>query len=583
MTHDTTATTTTTGDSRTPNPATVEVIRNYLNSAAREMMRTLVRTAYNTTIYEMLDFGISVYDADLNLVAEAPGLTLFLGANDYGVVKAIDYVGEENMNEGDVVLMNYPYWSSAHTLDPCLISPVFDDDERVGYVVVRAHWMDMGAKDAAYVHDSTELYQEGLVFPGTKIYRGGDPDEELIELLRFNTRMSKKVIGDLNAQISALRVGRRRVRELYDRYDAETVGGAVDEVVEHGAEKARTGVRNLPDGSWYAEDYLDDDGVNDDLVKMAVEVTVDGDRFEIDFSESSEQVPGPVNLPYGKTETMGKLVLKTLTTADEPTNAGHYEPLSVHAPEGNLFHATPPAPTFTQWPAHTGVMMIYEALAKGMPDRIPASSGSDLGAAMFWGDRADRDGSFMMGCNEGVGWGGTVEHDGANGVMNITESNVRNTPVEVMEANTPLLVERVELRPDSGGPGEYRGGLGIRKDYRFLEDGKALATVKKTKTDNWGIDGGQPGARNEVVLRPGTDDEESTGTFRDSFIAGERLSNRTAGGGGYGNPHDRDPEAVLDDVLDGYVSRHAARETYDVVITEDNAIDHQATRELRTQ
>jgi N-methylhydantoinase B len=189
----------------------------------------------------------------------------------------------------------------------------------------------------------------------------------------------------------------------------------------------------------------------------------------------------------------------------------------------------------------------------------------------------------MMGCNEGVGWGGTLEHDGANGVMNITESNVRNTPVEVMEANTPLLVEQVELRRDSGGPGEHRGGLGIRKDYQFLEDSKALATVKKTKTDNWGIDGGQPGARNEVVLWPRTEDRESTGTFRDSFTAGERLSNRTAGGGGYGNPHDRPPEAVQEDVLDGYVSREAARETYGVALTDDNMIDHQATRDLRNQ
>jgi N-methylhydantoinase B len=566
-----------------PNPATVEVIRNYFNSAAREMMRTLVRTAYNTTIYEMLDFGISLYDENLDLVAEAPGLTLFLGANDYGVKKAIDYVEAENMNEGDILLMNYPYWSSAHTLDPCLITPIFHEEQRVGYAVVRAHWMDMGAKDAAYVHDSTELYQEGLVFPGTKIYENDEPDEEMLELLRFNTRMSEKVIGDLNAQISALRVGRRRYRELYNRYDRSTISAAVDRIVQHGADKARAGVQDLPDGAWRAEDYLDDDGVSDDLVRMAVEVTVDGDQFVVDFSDSSDQVEGPVNLPYGKTETMGKLVLKTLTTPEQHTNAGHYEPLSVIAPEGNLFHATPPAPTFTQWPAHTGIMMIYEALSKGMPERVPASSGSDLGAAMFWGERPDRGEAFMMGCNEGVGWGGSVDHDGVNGVMNITESNVRNTPVEVMEANTPLRIERVELRTDSGGAGRHRGGLGIRKDYRLTHDANALATVKKTKTDNWGIDGGRPGARNAVVLRPGTDEEVSTGTFRDSFHAGEMLSNRTAGGGGYGDPYERSPEAVREDVLDGYVSREAARETYGVVVTSDGCIDHSATRDIREE
>lgn len=565
----------------TPNPATVEVIRNYLYSAVKEMQRTLVRTAYNTTIYEMLDFGISLYDANLNLVSEAPGLTLFLGANDYGIEKAIDYIGADNLHNGDIVLMNYPYWSSAHTLDPCLIAPIFHEEQKIGYAVVRAHWMDMGAKDAAYVHDSTELYQEGLIFPGTKIYEGGEPDEELIELLRFNTRMSEKVIGDLHAQISSLKIGRTRYGDLYDRYGQETVSEAVDRIVDHGKQKALEGVRNLPDGEWYAEDFLDDDGVNDELIKMAVEVTISGDSFTVDFSDSSEQVEGPVNLPYGKTETMGKLALKTLTTPTEHTNAGHYEPLAVIAPEGNLFHATPPAPTFTQWPAHVGMMMIYEAISKGMPERVPASSGSDLGAAMFWGEHPDRDEQFMMGCNEGVGWGGSAVGDGENGLMNITESNVRNTPVEVMENGAPLRVERAMLRKDSGGAGKNRGGLGIQKDYRLTHDVSSLATVKKTKTDNWGINGGKAGDRNAVVLRPGTDKEESTGTFRGSFVTGETISNRTGGGGGYGDPYSRDPEAVKADVLDDYVSRAAAREKYGVFITDDYEIDTQATQKMR--
>ncbi len=563
------------------NPATVEVIRNYLYSAVKEMQRTLIRTAYNTTIYEMLDFGISLYDVDLNLVAEAPGLTLFLGANDYGIKKGIEYVGADNLDDGDVILMNYPYWSSAHTLDPCLISPVFHEDRKIGYAVVRAHWMDMGAKDAAYVHDSTEVYQEGLLFPGTKIYKGGEPDKELVELLRFNTRMSEKVIGDLHAQISALHVGRNRYSQLYDRYKHETVTAAVEQVFEHGREKAREGVRELPNGTWYAEDHLDDDGITDELVRMAVEVTIDDDSFVIDFSDSSDQVEGPVNLPFGKTETMGKLALKTLTTPFEHTNAGHYDPLSVIAPEGNLFHATPPAPTFTQWPAHVGMMMVYEALSKGMPERVPASSGSDLGAVMFWGSRPDRDEQFMMGCNEGVGWGGSAKGDGANGLMNITESNVRNTPVEVMENGTPLMIEEMSLRQDSGGPGKYRGGLGIKKDYKFTHDASSLATVKKTKTDNWGIGDGKPGGRNSVVLRPGTKQEETTGTFRDTFEAGEALSNRTGGGGGYGDPYERSPEAVRADVIDGYVSRERAKEDYGVVIGGDSLIDKEATKESR--
>ena len=563
-------------------PATVEVIRNYLQSAANEMQRTLVRTAYNTAIYEMLDFGISLYDADLNLVADSPGLTLFLGANDYSIRKGVEYVGERNMNEGDIVLMNYPYWSSAHTLDPCLFSPVYLDDEIIGYAVVRAHWMDMGAKDAAYVHDSTEVYQEGLIFPGTKIYKRGEPDEQLLELLRFNTRVPEKVLGDLNAQVAALKTGQKRLRELHERYGTKRIGAAVDQITAHGEQQARDALADLPNGTWYAEDYLDDDGINDELVKVAVEVTIDDDEFALDFSASSDEVEGPINVPYGETVTMGKLCLKTLTTPHEPSNGGHYEPLSVHAPEGNLFHATPPAPTFTLWPSMLGIETVFKALSSGL-DSIPGHSGSDICAFMLWGEDPERDRSYMLGCNEGVGWGATDSHDGANGLMHISESNVRNTPVEILENKAPVEVEKVALRTDSGGSGRQRGGLGIDRSYRFTADTNALVTVKKTKTDGWGIDGGQPGARNEVVLRPGTDAEESTGTFRDSFTAGERLWNRSGGGGGYGDPHDRAPDAVRADVLDGYVSRDAARETYGVVLDDDDTVDVQATRELRAE
>ncbi|WP_255152236.1 hydantoinase B/oxoprolinase family protein [Halorarius halobius] len=564
-------------------PATVEIVRNYLHSAANEMQRTLIRTAYNTTIYEMLDFGISIYDADLNLVADSPGLTMFLGANDYSIKKGVEYVGEENLNPGDVVMMNYPYWSSAHTLDPCLFSPVFKDDgeEIIGYTVVRAHWRDIGAKDAAYVHDSTEVYQEGILFPGTKVYKEGEPDDEIIELLRFNSRMPSATLGDLNAQVAAIRIGRRRLTELHERYGSATVTDAVDRILDHGEGQAREALRELPDGTWYAEDYLDDDGINDELVKMAVEVTIDGDDFRVDFSASSDEVDGPVNVPIGMTETTCKLALKTLTTPDEPSNAGHYEPLSVTAPEGNLFHATHPAPTFTLWPSMLGVETIFKALSKGMPDRLPAASGGDLGAIMVWGTDSDTGRMFMEGCNEGVGWGGTDDHDGANGVMHISETNVQNTPIEVLEHKAPIRIEHLEIRPDSGGSGRNRGGVGVKRDYRFLEDAKALATVKKTKTDNWGIGGGKPGARNAVVLRPGTDEEVSTGTFRDSFSPDEVVSNRTAGGGGYGDPYERSPEAVRADVLDGYVTREAAREEYGVVVDEDGTVDREATEDLR--
>ena len=569
-------------------PATVEVIRNYLTSAATEMQRTLIRTAYNAIIYEILDFGISMYDADLNLVADSPGLALFLGANDYGLEKGVEHVGEENLDPGDIVLLNYPYWSGTHTLDVLVFAPVFDEagEELLGYTTCRAHWLDLGAKDTGYVLDSTDVHQEGLIFPGTKVYKQGDPDEEILELIRYNSRLPDKVIGDLNAQIAALNTGKQRLRELHERYGTETVDAAVDEVLAHGERTATEAVTDLPDGTWSAVDYADGtpstDRGPDELIRLEVKITIDGDEFTVDFSASSDEVDEPLNIPIGMTETVAKLCFKSITTPDENSNAGQYEPLDTIAPEGNIFHATYPAPTFTIWTAIVAIDVVYKALAKAVPEQIPAASGGDLCDIMVFGENPETGQQFVEALNEGVGWGAAPDHDGANALMHISETMVQNVPIEVYENKAPLEIEQLTLRQDSGGAGKYRGGLGIQRDYQFTHPVGALSIVQKTKTDNWGLEGGAPGARNAVVLHPGTEREEWTGMMRETFAAGEGLSNRSGGGAGRGDPFERDPKAVQQDVRDEYVSREAARKEYGVVITEDGEIDYDETERLRS-
>lgn len=585
-------------------PATVEVVRNYLTSAATEMQRTLIRTAYNTIIYEILDFGISMYDADKNLIADSPGLPVFLGANDHGLKRAVEHVGEENIDPGDILLCNYPYWSGTHTLDVLLFRPVFHDDELIGYTTSRAHWLDLGAKDSGYVLDSTDIHQEGLIFPGTKVYEGDDPRDDILELIRFNSRIPDKVIGDLNAQIAALRTGERRMRELYDKYGASTVEACIDSVIEHGETSARNAVEELPDGTWSAVDYAD--GIyrdEDDLIRMEVEITIDGDEFTVDFSGSSDQVDEPLNIPIGTTESISKLAFKTVTTPDQDSNAGQYRPLDVVAPEGNIYHATYPAPTFTIWTAIVGLNPIYEALAKALPDRVPASSGGDLCDIMLYGEHPDTGRQFVEALNEAVGWGGTAEHDGQNALMHVSETMVRNIPIEVFENKAPIQFDRLTLRQDSGGAGRRRGGLGIQRDYRVTHPVGALSIIQKTKTEGWGLKGGEPGAKNVVALYPDDgwedrievfvdndalydarddDDVKYAGMFRGMFQQGEVISNRSGGGGGFGDPYNRPPEKVRDDVIDEYVSREAARDEYGVVITEDGEIDREATKRLRS-
>jgi N-methylhydantoinase B len=548
--------------------ATAEVIRSYLGSAAEEMRATLIRTAFNPVIYEVLDFGISIYSDELDLIAEAPGLTHFLGANDYAIRKGVEYVGQDNIDAGDVVLMNYPYWNAAHSYDATLFSAFFADGATspTAYLCVRAHWMDLGAKDPGYVLDSTSVFQEGLLFPGTKIFKRGVADHELLELIRFNSRLPDLVIGDVHAQVAALRTGERRLGEIYSRYGQGTINEAVEMILTHGEERTRRALLDLPQGTWTATDVLDDDGIDDQPVKMQVTVTIADGEFVVDFDGSAGATAGPVNMPFGATLAMCKVALKALTTPDEPSSGGHMRPLRVLAEPGTLFHAVTPAPTFTLWTGIVALELIFKAVAQGMSERVAASTGGDVPGFMMVGIHPDTGDLFAVSNNEPVGWGGTPRHDGANGTMHLSASIVRNTPIEVLESKTTMLVERLEFRPDSGGAGRWRGGAGLQRLIRFLGDGEFLSVVKKTRTSPWGLAGGQDGEPNGFVLNPGTEREERVSTNRASVKAGDRVLVLSGGGGGHGNPRDRDPASVHADVREGYVTPEGARNDYGVTV-----------------
>lgn len=549
--------------------ATAEVIRNYLGAAAEEMRATLIRTAFNPVVYEVLDFGISIYNADLDLIAEAPGLTHFLGANDYAIRKGVEYVGVGRIRPGDVLLLNYPYWNAAHTHDATLFSPFFAEgaDSPTAYLCVRAHWMDLGAKDPGYVLDSTSVFQEGLLFPGTRVFKEGVADRELLELIRFNSRLPDLVIGDLHAQVAALRTGERRLGELYERFGAETIAEAIRMIFDHGEQQTRAALRALPQGSWTATDLLDDDGIDDEPIHMEATVTIADGTFTVDFNGSAGAARGPVNMPFGATLAMCKVALKALTTPMEPGNGGQMRPLRVEADPGNLFHAEYPAPTFTLWTGIVALELIFKAVAQGMPDRVAASTGGDVPGFMMVGVHPDTNAMFAVSNNEPIGWGATSTHDGANATMHLSANIVRNTPIEVLESKTTMLVERLAMRTDSGGAGRFRGGVGLERLIRFLGAGEFLSVVKKTKTSPWGLDGGCDGATNGFVLFPGTERERRVSTNREPVAPGDRVLVLSGGGGGHGDPARRDRDAIREDVREGYVSEAAAERGYGVTAT----------------
>lgn len=563
---------------------TSEVIRHAMLSAAQEMARNLCRTAYNTIVYEIHDYGIGLHDPEGNTIAEAPGIAIFSGANGFGIQHVIDFLGPEALRQGDVLMVNYPYWSSAHTLDVLVFSPIFAGSKLIGFASCRVHVLDLKQKDAGYVLDSTDMSQEGMFFPGVKLYSEGQIQNDIFNIIRFNSRMPDRTIGDIQAMVSAVHTGDVRLREIAEKYGPETLLGAMQEISDHGERLSRAAVARLPDGSWEASDFVDSDGIDlDQLVEVKVKVTIDGDRMIVDWSATDQPARGPINLPIGMTRAATQLAFKALTTPDSYICAGNFKNLEVVTKPGSLMHAVPPMPTFTLWTGLLAPEIMTKALAKGLPDLIPACTGGDVCDVMALGVNPRNGAGWLEATNDAVGFGAHAGGDGEDGIMHVTEPGCRNNPVEVLENKGPMMIDRYGFRPDSGGAGKNRGGVGVERAYRFLAPTTAIVINYKTKTQPWSIAGGGLGVKNTVIVHPGTDLEREVGVSSTAFESGGAIHNLTGGGGGWGNPFDRDPEKVAADVKQGFVSVEAAASDYGVVVNPTSfAIDEQATQKLRT-
>lgn len=564
------------------NAITLEVIRHSLLAGADEMARNLCRTAFNTVVYEIHDYGIGLHDAQGDVVADAPGIAVFTRGNDYGVKKSVEFLGREAMRPGDIFLLNYPYWSSAHTLDPLVFAPVHVDGELIGFASCRIHVMDLKQKNPGYVLDSTDAYQEGIVFPASRLYAEGRPNDDVLNLIRFNSRLPKHTIGDIQAQVSACVTGVKRMQEVAQKYGTEQLTQAMADINDHGEKLARLTLQKLPKGTWYAEDFMDSDGITlEKPVKMACEVTITDEEMIVDWSASERDVPGPINLPPGQTEALSSLIFKSVTTPDSPVVAGNFAPLRVVTVEGSVMHAVHPMPTFTLWTGLLAGEVILKALAQGMPEKIPASSGGDVSSMMGWGVDPRTGESWVEATNEAVGFGGHAGGDGEDGIMHLSEPGCRNNPVEVLEQKAPLFIESYGYVPDTAGAGRNRGGVGVARHYRFEADSTGICLVYKTKSAPYGLEGGNDAVPAKIVLDEGTEEERVThgGTY--PRPAGTRLNNVTGGGGGYGDPLEREPGRVLEDVIDGFVSREAAARDYGVVVSEELTLDEAATEEAR--
>lgn len=572
---------------RTVDPITTAVVHNSLLTAAKEMRDTIQRTSFSPVIYEDRDFACGLLDADANTLAEAPGLTAFMGTLSPGIKRSIEERGKEDIQPGDVYCTSIPAFTGSHPADMMLWMPIFHRDRLFGFAASKAHLIDVGAKDP-YLTDSTDAFQEGLRIPPVKLYRGGVLDETLAAIIKSNSRAPQTIWGDIHAQIACFRSGEQSVLRLLDKYGFDTVYNCVQEIYDHAERMARDAIRAMPAGTWSAVDYCDDNGIDRGLpVKVGVSITIDPEAAEVtfDFSDSAAQQRGPMNAPIITAISCARMMGKILSAPESVACEGSFRPIKALAPLGSIFNAHDFAPTnLYGWPSMTAVETILKAMAADFPDRFPAQSGGDLCGCFRYGfDQVTGD-MWVEANIEGIGQGASAFADGESAVVHIEEACSRNLPVELEETKNPEIIEFYELVQDSGGAGKFRGGLGVRRSYRLLADGRMISTLERCNTPHSGVAGGLPGGRTIGILDSSIYGEnfEFIKTPDQPLAKGDLMTIVTGGGGRYGHPFERDPERVREDVLEELVSFEAARELYGVIFDIDGAVDSSGTAALRS-
>ncbi len=549
-----------------PDPVTTEILRNALNSAANQMKNTLVRASFSPIIYEVLDFAVALYDRDIRLLAQAPSLPIFMATMNFCIEAAVAGVGgEENLEPGDIILYNLPYGTGSHAQDAAIVMPIFLDDgcTLIGYATNKAHWLDIGAKDP-YCTDTTDIFQEGVIFPGVKLYRKGEKVRDIFKMVEANSRMPVGVLGDINAQVASARVGARELLRVVNRFGMETFKYSVERMFDAGELVIRKYFESIDNGRYVGHGVMDDNGVDTDLIEFDVIVEVDGSTVRMDYSGAPDAQRGPINCPLPSTVSASRVAITLLAGAGEPPNEGHLRPVEVITRPGSMFHPVPPSPCYLYgWSAISAMEGIYEALAKAVPTQVPAGSAGDICAAGVWGKKDRKYGEPWFGGSPfPMGQGGFANGDGST-MIHVAESAARFPPVEIWEALYPWIFEKFELSQDSAGAGEFRGGLGIDIVYEVLEDVGLLSAIERTKVPGWAANGGTSGRPNGVTITYPDGQQKKFGKITGLELPkGSKIAIHCGGGGGYGEPRNRDPERVKLDLKEGYISPAFAAANY---------------------
>jgi N-methylhydantoinase B len=567
-------------------PVTTEIVRNGLIAVTEEMKTNLMRTAYNIIIYEALDFTTGLFTPKGETVSIGIGLPMFIRGMAETVKAKIRHFARDGIKPGDIYVTNDAYLTGSHLNHVTLTLPIFHRGALIGFSCCMAHWLDIGG---ALGGMTTDIFSEGLQIPILKYQDRGTVNTDLVDIIRQNVRLPNRAMGDLRAQVTAVKTGERRFLELVERYGREPVLGAIAAIMDHCDKSARARTRTIPDGVYFAESYMDDDGIDiGKPVPIRVKVEVKGDQMVVDLTEVSRQVRGFYNSGITTGHACAQVAYKCLTSpTDYPINDGSFRSLTSIVPPGRVVSATRPAP-MRWWMTYpmTIVDTIFKALAPAIPDRVIAGHHADLLVAACHGINPKSAEFFIANFGPlGGGWGAKQKEDGVSATVCINDGDTHNSPNEQAEAKFPLVVESYRLLPDSGGAGRHRGGLGVERVVRARTAITMNTQIERAHCKPWGLQGGLAGTGNDVALRLGgawKTDFPNAKVLVAALKAGDAFRIRSGGGGGYGSPLERQAELVQDDVRQGYVSIVAAAELYGVVIDPATlAIDRAATEKLR--
>ena len=563
-------------------PVTLEVIRHGIVSITDQIDANITRTAFSPYIYEYKDYAVGIVNAAGDMIAQCTGGMPVFVADSVGqaVRDGLEIYGRDRLHRGDVVVCNHAAVQGQHLNNTVMYTPIFagpDQATLIGFFAINVHWIDIGGSAIGSVsYRSTDIFMEGLQLRTVKLWSKGEKIEEVYRIIENNTRFPEELMGDIEAQLGGCLLGRDLTVALADKYGVATFHRAIATIFDQSEAAARARIRAVPDGTYEAESFLDNDGVNDRRIPIKVRVVVAGDEMTIDYSDMADQVPTGINSgAFGGGRTTARVAFKYLVATGEPANEGMFRPLKLILPDGKLLSAAPTAAMgLYSIPFPTVIDTIIKALEHALPERVTGAHFGTFSSVRFFGKRTDNGAPFNCNDSGHGGWGACATHDGAGPFRTMAHGDTRIIPLELQEALYPYRILEFTLREDSGGAGKFRGGMGFRKRYLILEKCSLWVNFDRIECPPWGVQGGQAATPGRVTItRKGSNLPEILyKTEGYALSQGDEVLIETGGGGGYGAPAERSLALIERDLRRGYVTQEAAMADYGVRIERDGMV-----------